>query len=197
MQRTATAVLSAASFLLALPTMAAAPVEQQDKIEWKKPIVYSLGLMGVGIAGLVATHEADDDPSYSNFKSAFENGPKRDDDGVVYNFILHPLWGSETYLRAREANMNILESIGFSFGASITWEYFIESWTQHPSSQDLLYTTGIGWMLGELRYRIKQRTTGRTHWWIDPIHKTLEHMGIVATSKGGKQTPTVAFTFRF
>ncbi len=44
-----------------------------------------------------------------------------------------------------------------TIGASITWEYFIESWTEHPSSQDLLYTTGIGWMLGELRYRIKQR----------------------------------------
>ena len=116
------------------PALAAEPDAQREKIEWKKPIVYSLGLMGVGITALVLTNEADDDPHFSNFKDAFETGPKHDDDGAGYNFVLHPLWGSETYLRAREANMNILGSIGFSFAASVTWEYFVESWTEHPSS---------------------------------------------------------------
>lgn len=128
---------------------------------------------------LVASGEADDSPSWSNFKGAWKSGPERDDDSPVYNLVLHPLWGSETYLRAREANMGIAGSFGFSMGASITWEYLFESWTEHPSSQDLLLTTGIGWMIGELRYRVKQMLGEDRDWLVDPIHEGLEHVGLL------------------
>lgn len=185
------------ALLVAGSQPAAAAAADDKKIEWKKPVFYSLSLMGVGLALLVVTNEADDDPNFSNFRDAFRRGPEQDDDAAFYNFVLHPLWGSETYLRAREANMGMLGSVAFSFGASVTWEYFIESWTEHPSTQDLIYTTGLGWMLGESRYRLKQRTGEKAHWWIDPIHKTLQHMGIGVAQNGNETLPMLTFSIRF
>lgn len=185
----------------ALALTVAAPAHALDwfgdptrPVEWKKPVAYTMGGLGVQLVTLVITGEADELPSASNFKSAFESGPRRDDDSAFYNFFLHPLWGSETYLRAREANMGIVGSFGFSLGASVTWEYLFESWTEHPSTQDLIYTTGIGWMLGELRYRLKQRTPADQHWWVDPIHKGLEHWGIIVTDS---RQPQLNFSYRF
>ena len=94
--------------------------------------------------------------------------------------------------------MGVLGSFGFSLGASVTWEYLIESWTEHPSSQDLIYTTGVGWILGELRYQLKQRVSSDAHWWVDPIHKSLEHWGIgVKETSTGKPQPQVNLSYRF
>jgi hypothetical protein len=184
--------------VLAVLLGAVRPAAARDEpIEWKEPIVYSLGMMSVGLTLLVGTNQADDDPSFDNFRDAFRSGPKKDDDSYIYNLVLHPLWGSETYLRAREANMGKMGSIAFSFGASVAWEYLFESWTEHPSSQDLVFTTGLGWMLGELRYRIKQRTEGKVHWWIDPLNKTLEHMRVGVQREGADTTVTLAYAVRF
>lgn len=204
--RTVFNMRNATASLLALCLSAGAPAraeepgrsDVEDVVEWKKPIAYTLGGMGIQFVTLVATRQADDDPSFGNFKDAFSDGPRRDDDSALYNFVLHPLWGSETYLRAREANMGMLGSFGFSLGASVTWEYLIESWTEHPSSQDLVYTTGIGWMLGELRYRLKQRGDEGTRWWVDPIHTGLEHWGIgVRETSAGKAQPTLEFSMQY
>ena len=160
---------------------------QSDKVDFKKPIIYSTSLMLVGYGALVATGEVNE-PSGRNFKNAFKTWPKSDESPAVYNFILHPLWGSETYLRAREANFGMLGSIGFSMCASLTWEYLIESWSEHPSSQDLIITTGLGWILGETRYNLKQNSDEKFHWWIDPINTTLEHfnIGVMRDSQGQK-----------
>jgi hypothetical protein len=190
-------LLSALSLTLLLAGGRPCAAADQKKVEWKKPVLYSLSLMGVGLTLLVATGEAADDPRVSNFRDAFREGPKQDDDSGVYNFVLHPLWGSETYLRAREAHMGKMGSIAFSLAASITWEYFFESWTEHPSTQDLIFTTGLGWMLGELRYRVKQRTGKKTHWWIDPINTTLEHVGIGVARNGEEVVPMLTLSFRF
>ena len=180
-------------------TEAGAPAEiDGPSIEWRKPVLYTLGGLGVQFVALVASGEADDSPDLGNFRRAFSQAPRRDDDSALYNFVLHPLWGSETYLRAREANMGMLGSFGFSLGASIAWEYLIESWTEQPSSQDLVFTTGIGWMLGELRHRLKQRSDDDAHWWIDPIHKGLEHWGVVvAEDRSGRHRPRVRFSYDF
>jgi len=167
-------------------------------VEWRRPVVYSLSGMGVGILALVASRQSDDDPRFGNFKSAFADGPRRDDDGVLYNFVLHPLWGSETYLRARESHMGMLGSFAFSLGASVTWEYLIESWTEHPSTQDLIFTTGLGWMLGELRYRLKQRLPDESHWWVDPVDTALEHWGVGVDENGsGDPVPQVRLSYTF
>jgi hypothetical protein len=178
------------------PTLAADTTD--EGIQWKKPIVRTVSMMAVGLAGLHALGETDSDPSLDNFQSAFRSGPEPDDDSDFYNLVLHPVWGSETYLRAREANMGMWGSVGFSMGSSITWEYLFESWTEHPSQQDLIYTTGLGWMLGEFRYRLKLKTGKKAHWWIDPIDMTLEHMRVGFTKdRRGDDVPTVILQWNF
>jgi hypothetical protein len=191
------------ALLLFFATAVAAPVpasaaglfaDPARTVEWRKPVFYTTGGLAVQWAVLVASGEADSSPSFDNFKDAWRSGPEPDDDSAVYNLVLHPLWGSETYLRAREANMGIAGSFGFSLGASITWEYLFESWTEHPSRQDLVLTTGIGWLIGELRFRLKQVIDEDVHWLIDPIDEGLEYVGIFVDDQ---YRPRVVFSRSF
>ena len=153
------------------------------RADWEEPVVYSAQVMGLGLGGLLAFDLHDTDPSYENFLQAMRSpAPRPDDDGAVFNYVLHPLWGSETYLRARAAEFSPAGSFAFSMGASVTWEYLIESWTEHPSRQDLVYTTGLGWMLGEARYRLLQRAEGHETVLLDPLYTTLNHVNLSTTS---------------
>ena len=153
-----------------------------DRAAWEEPVQYSAQVMGIGITGLVAFDLHDSDPSFENFASALGSpAPRLDDDGPVFNYVLHPLWGSETYLRARSADFSPAGSFAFSMGASVAWEYLIESWTEHPSRQDLIYTTGLGWMLGEARYRLLQSADARQQKLLDPLYTTLQHVNFDST----------------
>jgi hypothetical protein len=167
-------------------------------IEFKKPVAYSLSLMSVGLPLLIGGGAFESGPSVNNFLDAYQSPPEWENDSAFFNFVLHPLWGSETYLRAREANFGVPGSIAFSMGMSITWEYLFESWVTHPSAQDLIFTTGIGWMIGEARYKLKARTDDKWDWALDPIHTTLEHLhiGIKRNPKGESET-TVALTWEY
>ena len=109
-------------------------VPEKEK-DWKKPLIYTSSMMVVGYGLLVGTGEIDG-PSHTDFKDAFSHDPEWDDDSDLYNYVLHPLWGSETYLRAREANFGKWGSFLFALVASTFWEFFIESWSQLPSQQD-------------------------------------------------------------
>lgn len=145
---------------------------ESKEIDVATPVKYTALLMAVEFATIYTFDLADKSVSSSRFKNAFRHPkPQKDDDDFHTNYILHPLMGSETYLRAREGNFGVSGSIAFSMGASITWEYLVESWVLHPSTQDLIVTTGVGWLLGELRYQLKQSNEekGRSNFWIDPI----------------------------
>ncbi|MCO6440546.1 MAG: DUF3943 domain-containing protein [Nitrococcus mobilis] len=171
---------------------------REPKIDFKKPVLYSLSFMTVGLGGFVAGGILENSPNVNNFVRAFTSPPQFDDDPPLFNFVLHPLWGSETYLRAREAHFGVPGSIAFSFGASATWEYFFESWAQQPSTQDLIVTTGIGWMIGEWRYYLKNRLDPKNYWWIDPINTTLEYFNIgVSQDRAGNIRTTLLLKWEF
>ena len=123
--------------------------------------------------------------------------PREDDDGDFVNYVLHPLMGSETYLRAREGDFGIPGSIGFSLAASLTWEYAVESWTEHPSAQDIFVTTGVGWLIGEIRYRLKQYAidNGLSYVLVDPIWAALEYFAVSITKRDSEVTTLFGFTF--
>ena len=166
---------------------------------WQEPALYSLRIMSVGIAGLVGFNLHDEDPSFENFKRALTSStPQSDDDSALFNLVLHPLWGSETYLRARSSGMNVAHSFSFSMTASVVWEYLIESWTEHPSSQDLVFTTGIGWLIGETRYQLLQQLDVEQHMWVDPLYSLLGHVDVSANvSADGEYTPRVGIGWDF
>jgi hypothetical protein len=182
--------------LIVLPARAEDPAAP-ERIEIAKPLVYSLSLMTLAlpVIGLVDDYGG---PSLDKFTSAFQSRPRWDRDAAFINYALHPLWGSETYLRAREANWGVFGSIGFSMGMSVTWEYLMESWLTHPSTQDLIFTTGIGWVIGELRYQLKQRASEQWNWVLDPIHTTLERQNLIVTRDGnGRTTTLVTLSWNF
>lgn len=158
-------------------------------VDFETPITYTAALMAVEFAALHALDLEEDDIQCSNFEDVLRHPrPVHDNDSYLVNFFLHPLMGSETYLRARESDFGVEGSVAFSMGASITWEYLIESWTEQPSIEDLVLTTGIGWMIGELRYQIKHKgiQKKKRYFWVDPIWYTLEYLDFSITNNNGK-----------
>ncbi|KKM00426.1 hypothetical protein LCGC14_1804590 [marine sediment metagenome] len=78
------------------------------------------------------------------------------------NYVGHPYVGSETYLLARNRNCSKFKSFLISTGASVTWEYTLEPlYGARPSIQDLLVTSTIGSLFGELRYWLKNKTNNK------------------------------------
>lgn len=79
-----------------------------------------------------------------------------DTDGHVANYVLHPIMGAEAYLTLRNREYGPFESFLFATGVSFAWEYLFEAWVEQPSAQDLLTTSPIGAIQGELRFQAKQ-----------------------------------------
>ena len=95
--------------------------------------------------------------STNRFVEAWTRPPAWDTDGPVANYVLHPIMGAEAYLTVRNRDYGPIESFLFSTGVSVAWEYLFESWAERPSAQDLLITSNIGSLQGELRFQIRRR----------------------------------------
>lgn len=95
--------------------------------------------------------------SSDNFADAWTKGPEWDTDGVVANYVLHPIMGAEAYLTLRNRDYGPMESFLFSTGVSVAWEFLFEAWVERPSGQDLLVTSPIGALQGELRFQAKRQ----------------------------------------
>jgi hypothetical protein len=151
------------------------------------PIGYTLAFQGVGAASL--TLFGDEERGYSglsvnNFVDAFTKGPRPDNDQWYLNYLGHPLWGSETYLRSRAQGCSPLGSLLFAAVASTVWEFGIESWYHRPSSQDLIITPLAGAVIGEVRFHAKRAllnadtsSSRALAVAIDPIQSAVEVIG--------------------
>jgi hypothetical protein len=123
------------------------------------PIFYTLTLYGSALwflASLEKNTTGFSSPSIENFEDAFTKGPRADDDEWYWNYLLHPLAGSESYLRARAQGCSPFDSFLFSAAASTVWEFGFESWYERPSTQDLIVTPVAGAFLGEARFLAKR-----------------------------------------
>ena len=90
------------------------------------PILYVGTKQVVGLAFLSALDKdvtMFDSFSVETFRDGWRRGPEWDDDEWAWNYIGHPLWGSETFLRARAQHFNFAESFAFSTAASVVWEF--------------------------------------------------------------------------
>lgn len=136
------------------------------------PIIYVGTKQLIGL-GLLTTLDDDvtmfESFSVDTFKDGWRRGPEWDDDEWYWNYLGHPLWGSETFLRARSQNFSFIESFAFSTAASVVWEFGMENWTSNPSTQDLLLTSTAGSLIGEFRFHVLKKLAGRD----DPKSKTL------------------------
>ena len=95
--------------------------------------------------------------SADNFVDAWTRPPEFDDDTFTANYVLHPIMGAEAYLTVRNRGYGPIGSFLFATGVSVSWEYLFESWVERPSIQDLLVTSPIGSLQGELRFQIRRR----------------------------------------
>ena len=188
----------AARIVLCLPAFLFLQPDRAAAIDVATPVTYTALLMAVEFAAINVLDLNHQSISYDNFERTVKDpSPREDDDGDFVNYVLHPLMGSETYLRARESDFGILGSIGFSLAASITWEYAVESWTEHPSTKDIFVTTGVGWMIGEIRHQLKQYAIDNdlSYFLVDPIWATLEYFDVSITKTGSEVTTLFGFTF--
>lgn len=95
------------------------------------------------------------DFAYINFKTIknnFKTGPVWDTDMFSTNLVAHPYHGSLYFNAARSNGMSFWQSIPFTAGGSLMWEYFMEN--EPPSINDLFATTFGGVELGEITYRL-------------------------------------------
>ncbi|UCD84645.1 MAG: DUF3943 domain-containing protein [Deltaproteobacteria bacterium] len=95
--------------------------------------------------------------SWEQFKWAYTHPPVWDESKWYTNYILHPIAGAETYLLARNRGYSVWGSFLFSTAVSVGWEYIFEAWIERPSRQDLIITSPVGSLLGELRYHYKKK----------------------------------------
>ena len=107
------------------------------------------------------------DYAYINFKTIknnFKTGPVWDTDKFSTNLFAHPYHGSLYFNAARSNGLNFWESIPYTVGGSLMWEFFMEN--EPPSINDLMATTAGGTAFGEITYRlsdlfIDDRSTGK------------------------------------
>jgi hypothetical protein len=106
-------------------------------------------------------------PNFLNPKNTFTKGPHFDSDDWYWNYVGHPVSGSEYYLLARNRKLGPLASLGYATGMSTLWEVGPEAIYERASIQDLIITPVAGAVLGELRYQAKQalidKSTGKAN----------------------------------
>lgn len=163
------------------------PIQTTEERSLAYPIKYVLFYQTVGL-GILNSLDRETTEweafSFDNFVDGFESGPEQDGNSAFFNWFLHPLWGSETYLRARSQRYEWWESFLFSTASSVVWEYGMENFVTHPSTPDLLITSTFGSVLGEVRYRLKSDWVGSDDERyrmlaiaIDPIQTVTEMVG--------------------
>ncbi|MCC8154186.1 MAG: DUF3943 domain-containing protein, partial [Tannerellaceae bacterium] len=102
--------------------------------------------------------------NFKTIKKNFRTGPVWDTDMFSTNLVAHPYHGSLYFNAARSNGLNFWESIPFTLGGSLMWEFFMEN--EPPSTNDLIATTFGGTALGEITFRLSDlflddRTTGK------------------------------------
>jgi len=95
--------------------------------------------------------------SAKHFADAWTRPPVWDTDGAIANYLLHPIMGAEAYLTVRNRDYGPIPSFLFATGVSVAWEYLFEAWVERPSGQDLLVTSPIGSVFGELRFQARRK----------------------------------------
>lgn len=87
---------------------------------------------------------------HGSFKNYRDNFGKLvfDQDEPLWNWIVHPLGGSQFYLYYRAHGYRPIDSVTMSFISSALFEFTIEIYTEPASVQDLYQTPVLGGLLG-------------------------------------------------
>ncbi len=158
-----------------IPWSLAAP--RQSEPDWpglRRDTYYFLGLQWVAIGIIyVLPNEfsgwSDSEKETNQLKRWRDHvsKPVWDGDDFYINYILHPYWGATYYTRGRERGLSRSGAFWFSALQSALFEFGAEAFFEPASIQDLIFTPGLGVLLGmyfeTVRDGIKQRR-GQLSW---------------------------------
>jgi len=143
---------------LLLPALSAADDSPQDYPQGKSYLVP----LGEVIAYEVLLNQFDrnfasqDRSDYASTPATIAHNLRHgwvlDNDPFSTNQFMHPYGGSMYYGFARSSGLNYWESLGYTFGGSLLWEYAGER--TPPSINDQVTTTIAGSYLGEVLFRM-------------------------------------------
>lgn len=105
---------------------------------------------------------------FDSWKENIKNGFEWDDNGFANNLFAHPYHGNLYFNAARSNGFGFWESIPFTVGGSLMWEYMMEN--HHPAYNDWISTSIGGVALGESTYRLSlmvwdNSATGSDRFW--------------------------------
>jgi hypothetical protein len=134
---------------------------------WRDLSLVSVAVLGTQIVTLVvltqfpATSTGWGDGSFDNIVKHDLQGPTWDGDPWYWNYVTHPISGSEYYLIARNRDVSWYWSLGYAAAMSAFWEGVTEAYYERPSGQDLLVTPLAGAFIGEVRFQAKRQLLAR------------------------------------
>ena len=96
-------------------------------------------------------------PASYYLRRAYGSPPVWDRDPFFWNWIVHPIAGQQAYLLERNEGRGPLRGFLVATAASVSWEYGFEAFIERPSAQDLLITSPVGAVLGELSHQAARR----------------------------------------
>ncbi|TSA35639.1 MAG: DUF3943 domain-containing protein [Porphyromonadaceae bacterium] len=91
------------------------------------------------------------------YKRTFTLPPVWDNDSISWNYGVHPIMGSFSYLAYRNKRAHWAEAFAGAAINSAIYEYLIAGGTQQPSINDLIVSPILGSLLGEGIYQLKKR----------------------------------------
>lgn len=101
--------------------------------------------------------------SLKTSKRTFTLPPVWDRDSISWNYGVHPVMGSFSYLAYRNKGGHWAEAFAGAAINSAIYEYLIAGGTQQPSINDLIVTPVLGSLLGEGFYQLKKKLLKDQH----------------------------------
>lgn len=101
--------------------------------------------------------------SLKTYKKTFTLPPVWDRDSISWNYGVHPIMGSFSYLAYRNRRAHWAEAFAGAAINSAIYEYLIAGGTQQPSINDMIVTPVFGSLLGEGIYQLKKRCLRNSH----------------------------------
>lgn len=122
-------------------------------------------LLGVGSAAFAVTWVLPEElskwdksrPMSYYLRRSYTRPPVWDRDPLIWNWVVHPIAGQQVYLMERNHGRSPVRGFLLATAASVGWEYGFEAFIERPSIQDLLITSPVGSVLGELTHRLTRR----------------------------------------
>jgi len=90
------------------------------------------------------------------YRRTFTLPPIWDNDSISWNYGVHPIMGSFSYLAYRNRQAHWTEAVAGTVIGSVIYEYLIAGGTQQPSWYDMMSTPVLGSLLGEGIYQVKK-----------------------------------------